>query len=144
MAIKGMILEHLVLSQLLEGGEMLVRKNRLRQGMLLLSGLFIVTSAGFLTAAFFLWLTTVYPVYLAAAYTGTTLLLLGVSIILGVRAYMAVHKKKAAAYGKQVGGTILDLVESLGEELEQPIKDHPKTAALLAGIAGYIANDRFL
>lgn len=83
-----------------------------------------------------------YPMHIAAAMTGSAVLLL--SIAIGLFGYYTVKKKKIIK--KPANDGIVDTVEgafkAFMEGFEEPVKDNPKTALLMAALAGFAAGDR--
>lgn len=41
-----------------------------------------------------------------------------------------------------IAKTVSALIDSIAEELEEPIRDNPKTAMAIAGLAGFLAGDQ--
>lgn len=41
-----------------------------------------------------------------------------------------------------IAKTVSALIDSIAEELEEPIRDNPKTAVAIAGLAGFLAGDQ--
>ncbi len=98
-----------------------------------------------LFVAEYLYLVTLYSAPMAAlgvacTAMALTLLSLGTGMILmaGKR-----HKGRHAPASPQpdIAKTVSALIDSITEELEDPIRENPKTAVAIASLAGFIAGD---
>ncbi len=80
----------------------------------------------------------------AAAITGAVIAML--SIAVGTTGYVRMQKKKIVKKPSFQEGGILDNIEgtvkSLLEGFEEPVKDNPKLALLVAALAGFAAGDQ--
>ena len=93
----------------------------------------------------YLWLRAFYAPYLAALVTACTAVLLSlVAAWIGSMTMKRDKRRDAIARGPSpdIAKTLSSLIDSFEEELEQPIRENPKTAIMLASLAGFMAGDR--
>lgn len=111
---------------------------------LLLAGFLAVAGSGFLVAAGYDWLVAHYDLQTARMVIGALILSLGV--IIATAAYSVYDKKRRQlqSYYGVLKDNIHSALEIVGEELEEPIRENPKTAVMIASLAGYIAAEKLL
>lgn len=100
------------------------------------SGLFFVIFAGYA------WLKQFYVPEVSALFVaGAAYAAAAGLVIIGniIRHYKRIA---VANYSEDSIVAIKKVVESLSKELEDPIRDNPKTALMIAGLAGFTAADR--
>jgi hypothetical protein len=147
MSFKSLIVDQIILPALNGGQGPFVSQPAFKipkDGLMVLAGLLVVAGTAFLTTGVFLWLESLYQTYAAASIIGAVLLVCGSGVYFGYQAFQYYKLRKIAAYTKKVGDNALALLEDLSEEIENPVEDNPKTAMLIAGIAGYIAAEKIL
>lgn len=107
----------------------------LLEGLVVALALVCIASLGY---AAWLWLTSQYTPQYAALFAGLGAAALG--LVLSGGLWFARNRRKIKYYlgYKKISGQAEGIVSSLMQEWEAPIKDHPKTAAALAVIAGVI------
>lgn len=85
-----------------------------------------------------------YPMHIAAAITGSVILL--ISIAIGLFGYYGMKKKKIIKKSTFTDGGMAETIESTFksflEGFEEPVKDNPKMALLMAALAGFAAGDK--
>ena len=84
-----------------------------------------------------------FPVHIAAAMTGCIILLIALSV--GLLGYYSLQRKKIIKKPAHDGGlfdTVEGTVKSLLSGFEEPVKDNPKMALLMAALAGFAAGDQ--
>ncbi len=105
-----------------------------------------LTIAGsvFLLTAGYNWMLTQYDSQTASVYMGAAALIAagGCVLVAGIISYGAKVKKRV--YRNAVINRIYSMVEGVVSELEEPIQEHPKTAAALASVAGFVAAEKLL
>lgn len=109
------------------------------------AGVMIIISAGFILFAEYAYLTTMYTPQLAAAVVAAS----GLAVaMLSAATGMLVMDRKAdrrpaqnMASQPDIAKTLTGLIDSLSEELEDPIRENPKTAIMIASLAGFLAGD---
>jgi hypothetical protein len=64
--------------------------------------------------------------------------------LVAARSFMSRRQKKnqSANPPADIAQVVAAIIESLGNEIDNPIRENPKTALMLAGLAGFIAADR--
>ena len=104
-----------------------------------------VTAMVFALMTEYLWLRALYAPYLAALVTaGTAVFLSLVAAWISSIAMKRGRERNALSRGPSpdIAKTLSSLIDSFGDELEQPIRENPKTAVMLASLAGFMAGDR--
>lgn len=89
-----------------------------------------------------LWLMTFLPPEIAAISTaGVAFVLALVSAMIGKA--VATRKKRhvPATAPSDVTHIISNIINALGDELDDPIRENPKTAIMLASLAGFVAGE---
>lgn len=96
----------------------------------------------------YLYLITLYSAPLAAlgvACTALVLMLLcgglGMLFMSDKRGRRARHTAPTQAQ-PDIAKTVSALIDSIAEELEEPIRENPKTAVAIAGLAGFLTGDQ--
>jgi glucan phosphoethanolaminetransferase (alkaline phosphatase superfamily) len=138
------VAEHVVVNQVLNNALPLIGKSKVGLGPMALTGLLLLVSDGFLIYAAHMYFLSLFPVYTAAALTGGLCLVIAVlssSVSYFINLYKRRQQRQMIA---NLVGTFHDLYETAEEELSEPINENPKTALLLASVAGYVAGGRFL
>ena len=108
-----------------------------------------VMSVVTLFVAEYLYLVTLYTAPLAALGVACTALALSLLTCAGGMLVMsskrsrrrARHVPQAQAQ-PDIAKTVSALIDSIAEELEDPIRENPKTAVAIAGLAGFLAGDQ--
>jgi hypothetical protein len=91
-----------------------------------------------------LWLDTKYAPEIAALATGGSAIILAL-IFLSIGKSIGNSKKSQFANSSpDISNTIKQVIEAIGEELEEPIRDNPKTAIALASLVGFVAGEHRL
>lgn len=110
-------------------------------GLILVSVVPAGVGLGFLSYSEFLFLQTHYTPDLAAFLTALTAL--AISVALGFGGYHALKKRKSRAQhlDKELIESIHSLIENITNDIEDPIRENPAMAVLLASVAGFIAGD---
>ncbi|MGB4108026.1 MAG: hypothetical protein WBK55_09580 [Alphaproteobacteria bacterium] len=111
---------------------------------LLLAGFLAVAGSGFLVAAGYDWLVTHYDLQTARLVIGALILSLGVIIAAVVYGVYNEKRKQLQGYYGILKDNLHSALEVVGEELEEPIRENPKTAVMIASLAGYIAAEKLL
>ncbi len=136
------IVEQLVINGLLSKKAPLMRKSKFGLGLAILSGLLFLITIIFALIGAYGWLLQEFSQPVAALLVCAGVLAL--SVIAGLSGYALLTKKPAvpADHSEDITTLIAEMTAFLGEELAEPIQENPKTALLLAGLAGYVAGDR--
>lgn len=103
-----------------------------------------LAGAGFLMAAGFSWLRETYDVRTASMYMGVAAI--GAAAICGLVVILMdyVHKAKARIIRNAVIARVNNMVQSVVNEFDEPIRENPKTAAALASVAGFVAAEKLI
>jgi hypothetical protein len=143
MSFPAMVAEQLILAVLLNGTGMSEKKNQIGLGLAALSLFLALTGLGFLMAAGYAFLQEQFDTKTAAFYMA--LVTLACATVSSLTAYALFHyrQKRIRSYQRTITDNIHSAINAVSDELEGPIRDNPKTAALLAGLAGYAAAQRF-
>ncbi len=136
-------LEHL-LATLIKEDPARVSKDPAGTALTVLATFFGLAGLGFLSAAGYGWLQEQYGVRVATLYMGGGTLAL--AALCAIIASMIVYARqvKAKTYAKIVMENIHSAIHTVTQELEEPIQENPKTAALIATMAGYMAAKNLL
>lgn len=134
-------LEHAIISLLMQES----RPVRTQMGpALLFAGFLAVAGGGFLVAAGYDWLVTHYDLQTARLVVGAGTMSLGIIIAIAVYSIYAEKRKQLQGYYSVLKNNLHSALEVVGEELEEPIRENPKTAVMIASLAGYIAAEKLL
>ncbi len=107
-----------------------------------------VMSVVTLFIAEYLYLATLYSAPLAALGVACTALALSLLACAGGMMVMSSKRNRRARHIPQaasqpdIAKTVSALIDSIAEELEDPIRENPKTAVAIAGLAGFLAGDQ--
>lgn len=92
------------------------------------------------------YLATIYSVPMAALGVACTIMAAGLICI--STGMMAMNNRRTrakrmdlASPPPDIAKTMTALIDSIAEELEDPIRDNPKTAVMMASLAGFLAGD---
>ena len=142
MAIRATLLEQVLISMLTQDS---ISSRRSPAGpAFIVSAVLALAGSGFLIVAGYEWIAMHYDVQ--TAQIGVGLLALALALIVATGAY-AVHiykLKKVRAYYNVVKDNINNAMHLVADELEEPIRENPKTAMLMASLAGYVAAEKLL
>jgi len=100
-----------------------------------------VLGSGFLLYAGYLFLQAHYPPNIAALIASLAAIAFSLAVALtGVR-IMKRPDTRPQTHHEDITHVVNELFDSIGEELEEPIRDNPKTALMVATLAGYLAGN---
>jgi len=114
-------------------------------GLTLTAMSFVLTSAGlvFVLFAEYLWLKTYFLSDTAALIVaGTSYVLALVAAVIGKAMGRRRKNEKALSLTEDASKAVSQIINSLSEELESPVRENPKTAMVLASLAGFVAGER--
>lgn len=109
------------------------------------SALLIVMSLGFVLYAEFIYLSATYTAEIAAL--GVACTSLAVALLSAAVGMLMMSRRQVRRPVHHVGPqpdiakTITGMIDSLATELEDPIRENPKTAIMIASLAGFLAGD---
>ncbi len=96
----------------------------------------------------YLYLITLYSAPLAALGVACTVLSLALLVSAAGMISMSSKRRRPARHmmaaqpQPDIAKTVSALIDSIAEELEEPIRENPKTAVAIAGLAGFLAGDQ--
>ncbi len=142
MSFPAAVVERVMLAMLLNGTGMPERKTQLGLGLTALSVFLGLAGCGFLMAAGYGYLQEYFDARTATLYMA--LITLGCALACSLVGYALIHyrQKRMRAVQSTIADNLRSALASVTDELEGPIRDNPKTAALLAGLAGFAAAQR--
>lgn len=133
-------LEHAILAALTQDSP----RGNPASPLVVLAGVLAVIAIGFLMMAGYDWLTTRYDLQTARLYMGGFTFLLAALAALAAAAVHSYRQRKIRAYYEIVKDNFQHVLALVSDEMEEPIRENPKTAMLIAGLAGYIAAEKIL
>lgn len=110
-----------------------------------LSAVMIAMTLGFALFAEFSYLSKTYTTDVAAL--GVACTALAIALLSAAVGMLMMSRRQVRRPAHHVGPqpdiakTITGMIDSLAEELEEPIRDNPKTAIMIASLAGFLAGD---
>lgn len=135
-------IEQIVLSMLMQGFS---RPKRNPAGAALAVALiFSVVGVSFLIAAGYEWLLMQHGLQTARLYTGAICITLALVAAAAAGAFYSYKRAKAETYYLVLRENVQSAIAMLGDEMEEPIRENPKTSILLASLAGYIAAEKII
>lgn len=134
-----------LLSQVLISGAGAYSRNRAEEvkkewGLLSLSVIGGMIALIFLTSALYMAVSALYSPPIGALATGCVMA--AFSLVCLYLANRTEKKLKKQVWPSVNDNQMMETVQSVLAEIEQPIKDNPATAVLLASIAGFLAADK--
>lgn len=117
-------------------------QDRLNQTLYAVAGVLGVVALICMAAAFSYWLRQQYPPDVAALVAGLGILALALLVAAAGYAYSVIRKNKIEAVGDEIKDKVLKVLESVADEMEDPIRDHPKSSVAIATLAGYLVGNR--
>jgi hypothetical protein len=110
-----------------------------RLALCAVAAVLVVLAAVFGGIGFYLWLEPVWGPAAAAGFTALALFVAAV-LCIGINYLMGrARRREREILHRHEAGMLNDLLAVAAEELEEPIQNYPKTAALVAALAGLIA-----
>ncbi len=97
-----------------------------------------VVSMVYLIIAMSYWLKTQYTPEVAALVTAGTVLSLALLVAACGYAYNVARKSKVEAVTDELKIKVIKAIEAVSEEMEDPIRNYPKSSVALATLAGYL------
>lgn len=135
------VAEQALMSGLLNNRASFMRKNKFGLAFAALSGLLLFIGLAFAILSLYGWLLSYYAQPLAALIVSG--IVIGASLVSGVTGYLTLRKKRrSVAHETDFTHIITEITNIIGEEWTDPIQQNPKTAMLLASLAGLVAGDR--
>lgn len=135
------IIKQLLVEGFMNSSRSLAAFNPAGIGVMAFAALLAASGFGFLLFAGFLQLAKYYTNDLSALIiAGSCLVLAPVIAWIGKK----IFKKQSIvshrdSHPGDMAKTVTQLIDSIGEELEDPIRENPKTALMVASLAGFLA-----
>lgn len=117
-------------------------KNKFGLGLAVLSGFFFFLTLFFVSLFGYNQLQTLYTQSDAALIMAAGIFILGISSSLGAYFIFKRKSKHHHARKQHITGLVAQIGDLIGEEIDGPIRDNPKTAMILASLAGFVAGDK--
>lgn len=138
------VAERLLIDSAISGNPPFTGRNKAGSGFFVLSGLFLATGLGFMIYATSLWLTAHYAPHAAAAMTGGLALLLALLSASLAYVFLEYKRSRLKKIKAEATATLQTAFELLNKELGEPIRENPKTAILIASLAGFATGEKLL
>lgn len=138
------IIEGLLLNQVMNSGMLVSRRSKAGGALLVLSGLFFLVALIFGVIAAYQWLLAHYPADMAALLAGTFVLAVSASLAAIGLTILNRRQSRFKEMKEELTHHVSAVYDAVAEELDDPIRNHPKTTIALAALAGYILADRIL
>jgi len=136
--------EGLLIDRILCNDAPFTGKSKTGLGLFALAGVLLTIALGFFIYAAYLWLVSNYPPEIAAAAAGGLTLGVAALCALGAYGFLQYKRSRLKKLKNEIADTMQNALEFADEELAQPVKDNPKTAVLIASLAGFIAGEKFI
>jgi hypothetical protein len=127
------------------GGQDNARKqDRVNQIIFGAAALLGVVAVIYLIFALSYWLRTQYSPDVAALATGGIALTVALLIAAVGYTYNVIRKSKIEAVTDEMKEKVVHALETMSEEMEDPIRNYPKSSIAIATLAGYLVGNRVL
>lgn len=117
-------------------------KNKFGLGLAALSGFLFMLTLFFISLFAYNELQAYYTQPQAALLMAAAIFILGVCTSLSAYLLFKKKTKHNTVRRKHLSDIIYQVGEMIGEEIDGPIRDNPKTAMILASLAGFVAGDK--
>ncbi len=127
------------------GGQMKPRQSdRAQQIIFGFAGVLTLVAVVYLIVALSYWLKMQYTPDIAALATAGITLSFAILVAAAGYTITVIRKTKVAAVTDELRDKVLQVISAVSEEMEDPIRDHPKSSVALATLAGYVVGNRLL
>jgi hypothetical protein len=133
------IIETLIVNAFMSKQASAPRINKLEWALLILCILCVATGIFFLDVALYQYLESLYTPYIAALIS-SALVFAAALVAIIINAFL--HRKKATNHSSaqdELSEHIHTLIKGVYTELEDPIRENPKTSVIVAALAGLFA-----
>jgi len=142
MSVVASMIEQLLLAAVTGEKAMMPRRNRMDWVITALSVLLAVSGLFFLVLALDRYLEQIYPLYIAALVCGGVLIAMAL-LATGLTHCCRARRMPPVDHTREILlKNIISLMEGAFAELEGPVQESPKTAMLLATVAGFFVATR--
>lgn len=127
------------------GGQMKPRKSdRTQQIIFGFAGVLALVSVVYLIVALSYWLKMQYSPDVAALATAGITLSFAILVAAAGYTITVIRKTKVEAVTDELRDKVMQVISAVSEEMEDPIRDHPKSSVALATLAGYVVGNRLM
>lgn len=137
------LIEQAIVNGVLDKKAPFMRKNKFGVGFAALSALLFIMALIFAVISLHGWLLTYYLPPVAALIVAGVVL--GFSLITGAIGYMFLKSRAKPGSPHEAGDDVTkllgDVTALVEEELSESVRENPKTAVLLASLAGFVAGE---
>lgn len=138
------IAEQMLVSRLMSSDPPFGRNSKAILALFCLAGLFFVFGLGMIIYAAHIWAATVYAPEVAAALTGAWILGLAILCALIALAVVKHKERKTREMQAEMVQSMHVALELVHDEIEEPVRENPKTSLAVAALAGYAAAHKML
>lgn len=137
--------ENLIIDRLISSEAPFTGSNKAGLGLIVLGGFMFIVSMGFFTWATYLWMAKNLDPQTAAIITGGIAFLIASLCTLGAYGLLRYKKYRILKLKNEVTDTVNAVLSELTQkQVLEPIKENPKTAMLIASLAGLIVGDQMI
>lgn len=136
--------ENMLMERIIGNETPLTGKSKAGLGLMSLTLLLAGAAVIFFLYATYIWLSQNFPPSTAAYYAGGITLAAAALTSLAGYGLSQYRQYRIRQIKREVRETVQEALTIVTDELEDPVKDNPKTSVALAAFAGYVAGDRFL
>lgn len=138
------LIQGFILDRILNSNALLSRRSKAGLVLMGLSALCVFVAVIFLIVALHNWLGANYTPDMAALITAAFVALM--AAIFGLLGYASINRRhsRLEAMKSELTDNLAALLEAVGEELDDPVRNHPKTSLAVAALAGFLVADRML
>lgn len=136
------VVQQLLIDTVISGGAQLTTEAKTGLGLRILSGFFVSIGLIFVCVAAFIWLDSLYPTYFAAAVMSLIAFCLAAICLYITHRRRVRRQLEIAALRRDVEEKVMLALNLASEELGDTIKDNPKSALAVAGLAGMFVSTR--
>lgn len=127
------------------GGQMKPRQSdRAQQIIFGFAGVLALVAVVYLIVALSYWLKMQYSPDVAALATAGITLSFAILVAAAGYTITVIRKTKVAAVTDELRDKVMQVISAVSEEMEDPIRDHPKSSVALATLAGYVVGNRLM
>lgn len=138
------VAEHLLMMGVL-GGQVQPRKvDRAQQIIFGFAGVLTLVALLYLIVAVSYWLRAQYTPDVAALATAGIILCFALLVTAAGYAYAVIRKSKIDAVADEMKNKVMHVLETMSEEMEDPIRNYPKSSVAIATLAGYMVGNRLI
>jgi hypothetical protein len=131
-------IEHVAIAALIGQKMLAPHKTAMDRVLTILSIAFCAAGVLLLIVAFERYLESIYRSDIAAAITAVVVLLIALGVFIAAKRSYFFQPSAPADAQKSIEKNIKDVLDLLHRDLNEPIRDNPKTAIIIAVLAGFM------